>query len=122
MHRLDLGKLAEPERAAGTTVLVVGRPGPDTAGHLRRLGASVVVSPAPLDAALLARVAPQAVAFPLMGRTHDATQVLGVLDACGFGGEAIILAPPLPNRGMVARELAACAPRVRLTLVEARDA
>ncbi len=78
---------------------------------------------ATLDTAFLSRIAPQAVAFPLMGPDGDAAQVLAQLDRLGFRGEAIILSPRLPDREMVLRELRPLAPRLaRISLLDLPDA
>lgn len=122
VRRLDPDGAPEGKPTAGSTILVVGRAGTSALEHLRKRGGSVVATTlAGIDRSLLARVSPDAVAFSLIGPDADATQVLSLLTACGYAGEAIILAPRLPNRAMVARELASLAPSVTLTLLETSD-
>lgn len=56
-------------------------------------------------------------ACPLMGDTTDAVVVLEALEAAGFGGTLLVIAPPLPNPTMVERELRTAAQKVTLRLV-----
>jgi hypothetical protein len=93
--------------------------GVETEGYLRGRNASVVAASfAVLDRPLLARIAPDAVAFLLIGAEADATQVLERLGQFGFSGEAIVFAPRLPDRQMVLRELRGLATGMALTVVE----
>ncbi len=122
VRRLDPDGAPERKPTTGPTILVVGRAGTSVLEQLRKRGGSVVATTlAGLDRSLLSRVSPDAIAFSLIGAAADATQVLSLLNGCGYVGEAIILAPRLPNRAMVARELASLAPSVALTLLETPD-
>ncbi len=112
------GRSAAPRRV----VLVIGRPDKGAARVLGEPGvAVVVVSLSVLDHALLARVLPDAAAFPLMAPEADATQILERLDTLGFTGEALVFVPALPDRAMVQHELQSLAPHLTLTLVEPGD-
>jgi hypothetical protein len=123
VRRLDPAGAPDGKPTTGPTILVVGRAGTSVLDLLHKRGGSVVATTlAGLDRNLLSRVSPDAVAFSLIAPDADATQVLSLLNGCGYVGEAIILAPRLPNRAMVARELAALAPSVTLTLLETPDA
>lgn len=109
-------------RRQNLTILTIGRPGTDAEDYLRGQGASVVAANfAGLDRALLERVAPDAVAFLLIGPEADAAQVLETLGRLGFEGEAIVFAPRLPNRPMVLRELRGMAKGMTLTVIEPDD-
>jgi hypothetical protein len=122
VRRLDPDGTPEAKATPGPTILLVGRAGASALEQLRKRGGSVVATPlAGLDRSLLARVSPDAIAFSLITSDADATQVLCLLKASGYAGEAIILAPRLPNRAMVVRELASLAPCVTLTLLETPD-
>jgi hypothetical protein len=105
---------------AGETVLLIGRGISGTADLFRQQNASVVLgSFAVVDAAFLALVSPQTIAFPLMGSDCDAAQVLVRLHGLRFGGQAIIFAPRLPDGEMVLRELRPLAPGLaELSLME----
>jgi len=101
------------------TVLMIGRIPAGARDYLRARNASqIACTLAILDRALLDRVAPQAVSFPLIGPEGDAIQILGLLGPLGFCGEAIIFAPRLPDREMVRRELREAALGLKLTVVE----
>lgn len=70
-----------------------------------------------LSAALLARVLPDAVLAPLLGVGFDIIDLAEWLDGRGFGGTLLVAAGPLPDRGLVQREIAAscpCIPQVLL--------
>lgn len=71
-----------------------------------------------LDARLLATVLPDVVVAPLFAPNSDAVIVIGRLQSLGFGGRILILAPKLPNRRMVERELRSLTGGARLDLLE----
>lgn len=102
-----------------TTVLVIGRADYATLAQASVAGGPVFVVPiSGLDAALLARLAPDCVIFPLMAPDFDAPMVIEKLAALGFSGQACVVAPPLPNRRMVEIELRSIAPILHLLLIE----
>ncbi len=57
------------------------------------------------------------VACPLIAGATDALEVIVVLHAAGFAGTLLVVAPPLPNPGMVEAELRAAARSLRVRLV-----
>jgi hypothetical protein len=108
--------------AAGSAVIVIG--GDDHAALARAnlLGGPIYVVPfSGLNAALLARLAPGWVVFPLMAAGFDAPLVIENLVALGYSGRACVVAPRLPNRRMVEVELRSIAPTLHLMLVEATE-
>jgi hypothetical protein len=110
-----------PEASAprGPTILTIGRFGAEIDAYLGKRRPSVVATSfAVLDATLLRRVAPEAVAFSLIEPEADAMQVIERLGQLGFQGEAIIFAPRLPNRQMILRELRGLAKGMVVTVVE----
>lgn len=72
---------------------------------------------AELTPGMLERLRPRAVAFALLARGQDAFQVLGRLERLGYRGRVLALAPPLPARRMVERELRAQARGLRVRVV-----
>jgi hypothetical protein len=110
--------------APGTpTILTIGRFGPESDAHIRKRKPSVIATGFPvLDATLLGRVAPDAIAFSLIDPEADAIQVIERLVQLGFRGEAIIFAPRLPDRQMILRELRGLAKGMTVTLVEPGEA
>lgn len=78
----------------------------------------VMVASRELTAGLLARWMPAAVAMPLWSPRADAMQLLQDLSALGYAGPVEVLAPALPDRDMVLRELTLAAPGLRLRLTE----
>jgi len=70
-----------------------------------------------LTATLLATLRPDRVLLPLMGRGHDAMQVIERLEALGYTGAITVLAPTLPHPRMVERELRSIGPGDRLILL-----
>ena len=70
-----------------------------------------------LDAELLARLQPVQVILPLLARDHDALAVVQRLEALGFTGRLIVIAPSLPNPRMVERELRSHGPGTRLQVL-----
>jgi hypothetical protein len=104
------------------TVLVVGGADAATQAQAALMGGTTVAVPfGALDAALLARLCPEWVVFPLMTTGADAPLVIETLVALGYAGRACVVAPQLPNRRMVEVELRSIAPTLHLVLVEAAD-
>ena len=54
---------------------------------------------------------------PLMSGAVDALSVIAALEAAGFAGTLLVVAPTLPDPFMVERELCAAAPGLTLRLV-----
>jgi hypothetical protein len=98
---------------AARTLLVTG---PQTR-VLEQRPAMAPVGFSALTPGLLDRVQPAAVAFALFSPVQDAFQVLGRLERLGFRGRVLALAPPLPARRMVERELQAQAPMLRVRVL-----
>ncbi len=119
---LPVGSGNPPQRqtaARSACVLVIGRSDYATLAEAAVLGDPVFVVPfGGLDAALLARLDPGWVIFPLMAPDFDAPLVIERLAELGYAGQACVVAPPLPNRRMVEIELRAMAPILHLMLVE----
>ena len=67
-----------------------------------------------LDAAMLARVAPDLVIVPLFAGDLDATMIIERLVALGYCGRVAVLAPTLPNPRLVEQELRGLGLRVAL--------
>jgi 2-methylisocitrate lyase-like PEP mutase family enzyme len=108
--------------AQSATVLVVGGTDAATRAQAALMGGTTVVVPfSNLDAALLARLCPEWVVFPLMTTGADAPLVIETLAALGYSGRACVVAPHLPNRRMVEVELRSIAPTLNLMLVEAAE-
>lgn len=72
----------------------------------------VEVSPA-----LLAKIAPNTVIVPLFSGPHDGLAMVEALQAMGFAGAILVIAPALPCPELVERELRAAGPGSRLMLV-----
>jgi hypothetical protein len=72
---------------------------------------------ADLSAALLAELAPDRVLVPLFGGPCDAMTVIEHLEALGYRGKIVVIAPPLPKPALVEREVRAAGPGDRLVLV-----
>ena len=66
---------------------------------------------------LLAQVRPDCVACPLLAADFDAAMLAQRLAECGFAGRLVVLTPALPDRRMVAREIASAAPGIRVDLL-----
>ena len=114
---LDPGSDAPSPRPA---VLLIGRADAATEAYLQSTNASVVACGfAALDTALLDRVAPDLVVFPLLATGFDAAQVAARLHNVAFQGRALVIAPKRPNREMVLKELRALAPGLSISLIEA---
>ena len=74
-----------------------------------------------LDAALLRRVAPDIIVFPLIAPRFDAVQMLCQLEVLGYCGTACVIMPPLPSPEMVRDELIAAAADIKLVMLELPD-
>lgn len=110
------------EPAVVRVVLVIGRADDAALAQADLFGGRMIVAPfTGLDAALLARTAPDVVLFPLIATGFDALHVIELLADLGFAGQACILAPTLPNRRMVEAELRSHGPGLRLILIEQPD-
>ncbi len=70
-----------------------------------------------IGVAFLAEVAPTTVIVPLFSGQHDALAMVEALQAVGFAGTILVIAPPLPRPELVERELRAAGPGSRLMLV-----
>jgi hypothetical protein len=70
-----------------------------------------------VDARLLSALRPERIACPLLAPRFDAEQLAQRLDALGFTGRLTVVAPGLPDRQMVARELSATAPAMTIEVV-----
>lgn len=81
----------------------------------------IALDPAAINATALARAAPDLVILPLILRDHDAITLLTALEASGYRGAALVLAPALPNPTAIAAELVQAAPRVTVRLVSGND-
>ena len=62
-------------------------------------------------------VAPTTVAIPLIAKPYDALDMIAFLQDIGYAQRIVVIAPALPNRAMVERELRAAGPQGRLTLI-----
>ena len=67
-----------------------------------------------LEAAALLRLQPTLIIMPLFTADHDATTAIERLVELGYCGRVTILAPQLPNPGLVERELRGLGLRVTL--------
>lgn len=70
-----------------------------------------------VTAVLLAQLLPDMVIAPLIWGGGDATDLAERLEGIGFSGLLVVVAPPLPDPGLVARELKAGAPGLRILVV-----
>ena len=71
-----------------------------------------------LEQKLVSSVAPTKVVVPLMARGFDAAEVVELLAEIGFRGAIWVLAPKLPNRRMVERELKLLAMGMQIEVIE----
>jgi hypothetical protein len=71
-----------------------------------------------LDAALLARVAPDLVLAPLIAAQFDILDLVPALDRMGYRGPVVIQTRPLPRADLVLGEIRALFPAQRLCLME----
>lgn len=98
-----------------TAVVAVGMP--ELAALGDRLPARLTApTTAALVAAIMARQ-PRAVATALFGQSPDILDLADRLARAGYRGRVLALAPPLPNRKLVRRELAAQGSGLRVVLV-----
>ncbi len=72
---------------------------------------------ADLTAAVLWSIQPTLVVLPLIAAPHDAITIIEALQGFGYVGRVTVLAPSLPNPGLVERELRGLGPGARLTLI-----
>ena len=70
-----------------------------------------------LTAALLTQIDATVIVMPLFSADHDALSMIEALQALGFTGRILVIAPALPRPALVERELRAAGPGTRLTLV-----
>ena len=83
----------------GGTTVALGCPLPEGVDGVALAG------PQALDPVLLATLEARQVICPLVGDGFDALAVALRLAQLGYGGPLVVLAPPLPNPRMVAREI-----------------
>lgn len=111
---LFTGPQPMPER------LLLIEPGPmlpPLLSHVPQHVAVIITRYAMLDAAMIARVAPDCIAAPLMGDGFDIMELAQFLSGLGYANRLCILAPPLPNPGLILREVSAVAAALHPTLV-----
>lgn len=65
---------------------------------------------------LIAHIEPDLVISPLFNESFDAVEIARRLEAAGFCGRYVALAPNLPNPGVVAREVRALTPCMQFEL------
>jgi hypothetical protein len=97
---------------------------PKTVGLSRTLPAHVTALPisfSALEHKLVTSVAPTKVVVPLMARGFDAADVVEQLVECGYQGSLWVLAPKLPNRRMVERELRSMAAGIMVEVIEMEE-
>ena len=108
----------QPERSVPARILALDM---DTWRLTDLPGAQIAqASFAELDAAVLARVAPDQILMPLLSPHHDAMAVVERLQALGYDKGITVIALNLPNGRMVEAELRALGPGARLTLLTSR--
>ncbi len=91
--------------------LIVGMPSPSLTGEDYKLGEVETVDPSALP---FFRPMPDSlvlVVAPLFGKNFDALEILEQLAAQGYRGVLRVIAPHLPNRQIVLRELRSHAAR-----------
>ncbi len=71
-----------------------------------------------LEQKLVSSIAPTKVVVPLMTRNFDAAEVIEHLGTCGYRGSVWVLAPKLPNRRMVERELRSMVQGIQVEIIE----
>jgi hypothetical protein len=71
-----------------------------------------------LEQKLVSSVSPTKVVVPLMTRGFDAAEAIEQLGACGYRGGVWVLAPKLPNRRMVERELRSMVQGIQVEVIE----
>lgn len=70
-----------------------------------------------LGPAMIARIRPDRVVCPLLARDFDASLLAQRLAGWGYRGRLTVIAPRLPDRAMVQREVAAAAPLLKVEVV-----
>ncbi|WP_146036497.1 hypothetical protein [Pseudotabrizicola formosa] len=75
------------------------------------------VAPQDIAQAGLHRMSDALIACMLLGSEVDALDILAELTAAGYRGTVVVIAPPLPDPGMVERELALAAPGMTVSLL-----
>ena len=119
--------VASPPRPAGLPphqrrrLLIVGpvQEIPEVLGEAA--GASAVLAPfAALDAALLARAAPDVVLAPVIGTEHDIADLAERLSDIGYRGVLRCYSRPVPRRAEIAAGLAEAFPEIAVEFVEVR--
>lgn len=103
----------------GQALVLVVEPGALGDGVSERLAdARLVTARWPeLSSTLLARLLPDAVLVPLMGRECDAVEMAERLQGLGYRGALWVAVPPLPRPAMVLREIRAAAPQLEVALL-----
>lgn len=94
---------------------------PKTVGFISALPLHVTAVPilfSALEQKLVSSVGPTKVVVPLMARGFDAADVMEQLASCGYQGSVWVLAPKLPNRRMVERELKTMARGIQVEVIE----
>lgn len=94
---------------------------PKTVGFSASLPLHVTAVPilfSALETKLVASVSPTKVVLPLMTRGFDAAEAIEHLGACGYRGAVWVLAPKLPNRRMVERELKSMVQGIQVEVIE----
>ena len=71
-----------------------------------------------LDQKLVSSIAPSKVVMPLVARGFDAAEAVEQLGTCGYRGAVWVLAPKLPNRRMVERELKSLVAGIHIEVIE----
>jgi hypothetical protein len=71
-----------------------------------------------LEQKLVSSVSPSKVVMPLMTRGFDAAEAIEQLATCGYQGTVWVLAPKLPNRRMVERELKSMVQGIQVEVIE----
>lgn len=97
---------------------------PKTVGFVNALPLQVTAVPilfSALEQKLVSSVSPTKVVVPLMARGFDAADVVEQLASCGYQGSVWVLAPKLPNRRMVERELKSLASGIQVEVIELDD-
>lgn len=63
---------------------------------------------------LLDQFKPDTVVSPLLGQGFDAIELAELLSAFGYDGEFVVIAPPVPNLGIIKADIATAAPGLRI--------
>ena len=79
-------------------------------GQARKIGVAELAGHLPLPASL------ELIVVPLFCSEFDALEIIETLGAAGYRGQLRVMAPKLPNRQIVLRELRAHAVRQGITL------